>query len=1249
MIPTSRPTTVRAPRSRRRASRGPWLALVATFSVVSGAQARAPRLTAQLGHASDVTSAAFSPDGRHIVTGDANGKVLRWDVDSGLSLGRMEEAGCPLHGLAYSPDGEVLVGQCDYDYDDRGAVVLWDTTTGRSIHQHVASEGAFPNVAFSGGEGELLIGWRGGGVDLLRTEDGLRLWSIEDPGNAIVALRTLPGGQSARAATENGEIWSIDLASGDSRLSNALSASTVPSEALSADGRLVVHVRADGTLILQDLLSGEVKPLVYLENEWALSVVTFAPDGRTVLISTSDDGETLWDTRTGECVVVVERPGGRILDAVFAPDGSSFLMVSSGGVPSLWDSGTGALVQRFEGRARDVQWLDVASDGDLILTDGESDEISIWSFDTGREIQRLRGFATDREFIQATFSPDTRAVLAPSDTWTATIVDVETGRRRGAFGRRLPLPPPPSAGAVAEPFAPELLYAVCSPSGRHVITVADADFWTDEQFLSVWDVRTGQEVVRVATNLWSSVKAISISPDESVLAIGGGGTGAGGVVWIWSTARHEIVGSIHGHSGGITDLGFSPDSRIIYTASMDGTIRSWERATGTEIWRFDGHSGIPSSLATSPDGRIVASGWRDGIVRILSARSGDEIHQLVGHDGPIRRCVFTPDSRILLTASTDGTVRIWDTLTGEERCALISFLDGGWAVVDPDGRYDSSELGDAEGLHWVVGDQPIPVRQFKERFYEPGLLAKIMRGETLRPVSGLDAVAVPPLAEVIAPAQGSTRLGIQLSNQGGGIGRIQVFVNGKEVTADARGAGVGRHAKRATIPFDVGSAASLIPGETNEVRVVPWNAEGYLSGRGAVVSFVAPGMADTGEPEIWAVVGGVSDYEGDDIDLRYAARDAAAFATALEVGARRLFGTEKVHLSLLADTDDPRALPPTSENFHTAFDAARNARPRDVLVVYLAGHGISLPADDASYAYLTVEARSAEPAALADPVVRKRTAITSDDLLGWFKQIPALKQVLVLDTCAAGAAATKLVEKRAMSTDQIRAIERLRSRTGFHVLMGCASDRVSYEASQFGQGLLTYALLEGMKGAALREDTYVDVSRLFQYAADRVPQLSRGIGGIQSPLIAAPQGTSFDVGQLTIEDRYMVPLPAAKLLLLRPRALDPDQGFDRLGLEPSLRRALLTETGERSQGQVVFVDADEMPRAIQPVVLYRGEEGHLTVTVNLIQDGSKVTSFKMTSGTDGGDQVVSTLVPLIIDAVASQGSTRAQPPTEVLR
>ncbi len=563
-----------------------------------------------------------------------------------------------------------------------------------------------------------------------------------------------------------------------------------------------------------------------------------------------------------------------------------------------------------------------------------------------------------------------------------------------------------------------------------------------------------------------------------------------------------------------------------------------------------------------------------------------------------------------------------------------------WVVSDQTGRFDATPAAQ-KSMHFVIGLESIALEQLKERYYEPGLLSKIINHQPLRDVSKFENPKLNPDVKYAPLAKGSSTLSVTLTNRGGGIGRVQVFVNGKEFLADARDDKLKRNPNvaKATLTIDLSKATGAVAGKDNDIRVVAWNVENYISSRGTQVVWTPEGETDRAPPEVYAIIGGISNYAGSQLNLSFAAKDAVDIANAIELGAKRLFGADKVHLTLLTTADDPRAVSPTKENFTKAFEAARKAKPTDILIVYLAGHGITLQRGSDTYCYLTEEARTTDTAVLSDSEVRRREAVTSEELVEWIKQIPALKQVVMLDTCAAGAAETqlKLVDKRELSGDAIRAIDRTKDRTGSYILLGSAADAVSYEASQYGQGIMTYALLKGMKGAALRNDEFVDISKLFLYARDEVEQLAKNIGGIQRPVIFAPKDDSFEVGQLKSEDKQRITLATPKPMILRPRFLDAQADDDTLDLMKALRARLRDESFVTARGAnqpaIVFVDDEDFPGGIRPTGRYTVEGDKVTVTLRLRRDGKEVGSAQVITGTKTD---VAGLAAKVLEAVKNE-------------
>jgi WD40 repeat protein len=903
------------------------------------------------------------------------------------------------------------------------------------------------------------------------------------------------------------------------------------------------------------------------------------------------------DSATGREIRTVEGAHTDFTNSIaFSPGGTLLASVSNRATDAvmLWDAKTWKALGILSGYDRPFLAAAFGPGGGLRAAAGEGRTIELWDV-AGKSVHTWDG---ESQYLDtARFSNDGRTLVTVGRDDAVKAWNADTGQATPLGART------GNSDSLA-----------LSADGQLVATESADDL----KKVELWDVATGRALHTLQHT--ANVGALAFSGDGRLLAVGAEGPG----VALWDTATGRAIRTVGAEINEYSALALSADGRLL-ASSAGGEIALWDSSNGSKLRTLAGHDDDVRAMAFSPDVRLLASVSSDRTVKLWDIASGRELHSMsAGNDLNFVR--FSPDGRLLAAMEWTGTLLLFDVAKGRELATVVRLVDRDWAAVDPEGRFDASPAG-MDMMHWTVGTETISLNQLKDRYYEPGLVGKLLGSnrEPLRNVAGFtDVKMFPEIEAVNAPADGRT-LELQLKNRGGGIGRVQVFVNGKEVAADARGPTVNANAADATLTVDL-SGAHWKPGEDNDVRIVSWNGEGYLASRGVTLAWKAPGTPETAPPELYAIVSGISEYASADFRLHFAAKDAEDFGRALEVAGTRLFGKERVHLTLLTSGDG--AGKPTKENLAKAFAAARRSKPGDILVVYLAGHGVAVRD---TYAYPTEEARTLE---LTDPAIRQQTAVTSEELVTWIKAIPALHQVMILDTCAAGAAQRSLVEKRDLPSDQIRAIDRLKDRTGFYVLMGSAADAASYEASQFGQGLLTYSLLQGMRGAALRDNKYVDVSRLFEYAADEVPQLARNIGGVQRPLIAAPQaGASFDIGELETADKAAIPLAVVKPIILRPVLINPAEGVDNLGLMQALRTKLRDESyvGARGNGDApaVFVDEEEFPGAVRPTGTYTVEAGQVKVRLVLSRNGQKIGEAQV-AGTDGDRE---TLVNRMVDAI----------------
>jgi WD40 repeat protein/DNA-binding CsgD family transcriptional regulator len=137
------------------------------------------------------------------------------------------------------------------------------------------------------------------------------------------------------------------------------------------------------------------------------------------------------------------------------------------------------------------------------------------------------------------------------------------------------------------------------------------------------------------------------------------------IIWSLQPPQEQQRFATEQHRGWITDLSFSPDSRLLLSASEDGLVLLWDLASADVLQRFEGHEGAVRGIAYHPAGELILTGGEDGLVLLWEIASGEIVQRFEGHSGAVNAVSFNQDGSQLLSAGEDGRVIRWDTASAE--------------------------------------------------------------------------------------------------------------------------------------------------------------------------------------------------------------------------------------------------------------------------------------------------------------------------------------------------------------------------------------------------------------------------------------------------------------------------------------------------------------------------------------------------------------------------------------------------------
>ncbi len=1227
-------------------------AVQANFFVAQPINDRA-QLMIQTGQAGTVQAVRYSPDGSILASMRSDGVIGVWHVETGRLLRILNTEVVQGKNLEFSKDGRSLIS----DGPEAG-IRIWDVESGRLLRTITRRERWLARPSVELWYDHIIPSPDGKSLAIVPIE-GMEIQFFDLEKESVV--RILKGTEDifySAAFSTDGRLFATAGAHERIQIWNAVTGAklgeltghngSVNSIAFSPDGKSILSGGNDHSVRLWNVESmSEVR--AFRGHSQAVLNVAFLDNGRSVVSAGKDWTVRIWDMANGKERSAIRDLGDTVVNFDISPNEKTIAIGfgTDGASLAIWDINSGKKQTVFTGYTQPICSVALSSDSRMLATGSCDKEIRIWDLERGEQTSTLDAssffgnlaYSPDGNFI-AGLGPDQAEKRGEVTLWSAG-----TGTKVRVF-------------PGSNPEGLNVRFAF-SPDGRLLASVS-------RKVIQIWNVETGALRRSITIKESKYMLALTFSRDGRRIAFGGS-EGLIGIRNIDEAGGRPDIDMAPDNLAPVASLIFSQDDKSLTTAS--DRLRTWNAETGALVRTLE--LLVFSSLwgSFSPDGRLffaqsvnLGKSWNTGYeagIKVFDVEKGIELRTLVGHRGIASAFAVSNDGTTVLSGSYDGTARLWNLSDGQEIAALTSFDKNSWAVSTPSGLFDASTDGRA-AMHFVVGTEPVALDQMKDLYYVPGLLRRAIKNDPLPKVELFSKMDLFPEVSFASPNAGQKQLELKVRNRGGGIGQVQILINGKEFVEDARPPKFNAKIKTTSLSVSLKDAPFIAGGE-NRIEVVARNETGSLSNRGTARSaddFVAGTPEVRAVPNIYMIVGGISEYAGSQLNLSFAAKDAEEMAKALVSGAVKLINNDKtkVHLRLLTsngtrsgitfDIPDAKVLTATKNDFQNAFSDFKSATTNDIFIVYLAGHGISMVVNrDSStaardtYFYLTQEATTTDRSVLSIVTSRRAMTLSSEELKDLMKQNKALKQVLILDTCAAGAVATSIVTKRDLDPDQLRAIERLKDNTGFYVLMGSSSNAVSYEASKYGQGLLTYALLQGMKGAKLRDNQFADVEMLFGYAKETVEQLARNIGGIQRPETITPESSrSFDIGQFTEAERNAIRLESPKPLILRPALQNVGLKFDNLRLS-SLLRAELRNVGfvqARGSAPIVFVDAEEMPDAITPAGDYTVNGEELSISVVLVRNNQRVGNEIRVNGKPSEmDALVKELVAKITSAASS--------------
>ena len=647
-------------------------------------------------HLAPVESLAVSRDGRTLVSGDAEGQIVRWSLGGERPLPRrLTTAGpAPIRALALDCDEAGAVRAiAAVGVDEEGAAVLniWDATDEHDpwTFRHTMSEVA--DLMFSP-DGRWL-------AFRLRTDDDpewrARLYKLEDdewleaPGPTVEPTTRLlfsPTANLLAMGRVDGSIRTLDPSGGTERTLQIPAGALARTLAFSGDGALLAAGCDDRGVLVWDVASGTIVAS-FADLHAPAESLAFLLDDKSILVREGTRTVSLLDLQTPTTRREVKTRGRETTLAAVSPSGRRFALGFANDRSELWDGtdlaaaprplgqlegaasiafgpgGRSVFVNHHEaltfmlkivpdpdplrklaGHAREVRAVAFSPDGEILASGGDDHQIKLWDVASGAE--RFSVTAHARPISGLAFSPETGELASVCLDGSLRIWEII----------RDPLRPGASLRLVRELVPPNPSPLLCAAYSRDGVLLAVSG---ESPEILVFDRTKPGPPVIIPKAHQAAVPALAFAPIEPPLLAT---ASRDATLKIWEPLEGLCLDAKR-VNGPLLSLAYSPDvgtaPNLLAAAGERRIVNAWDTRNRNEAAPARGHPRAIRSIAFSPSGLMLATGCDDGVVRLCDSVTSQIVLTLWGHISRVNATAFSPDGSVLASCGGGGEVFLW--------------------------------------------------------------------------------------------------------------------------------------------------------------------------------------------------------------------------------------------------------------------------------------------------------------------------------------------------------------------------------------------------------------------------------------------------------------------------------------------------------------------------------------------------------------------------------------------------------------